>query len=99
MTERTITLSEAGHLLTALQEQPLEETLVITSDGQPLLTIMPYHLHRALLANVESLQTVLEIMLGAGKTEIPRSPRPERVSTSTDKSTSWEEFKEEVGWE
>src|SRR5579859_7484773 len=79
MTERIITITEAGRLLKGLAEHPLEETLVITSDGQPLLTLMPYHLHRELLANVESLQTVLEIMLGGAKSEIPRSPRPAKV--------------------
>lgn len=96
MTERTVTLTEARRLLRSLAEQALDETLVITSDGQPLLTLMPYHTHRELLANIESLQTVLEIMLGGPQSERPHSPRPALASA---KSTSWEEFKEEVGWE
>ena len=99
MTEPTITITEAQHLLENLAEQPLEETIVITSNDQPLLALMPYHIHRELLANVESLQTILEIMLSGTKTEIPRSPRPAKAALDSDKSTSWEEFKEEVGWE
>lgn len=99
MTERTITLVEAQNLLESLAEQSLEETVVITSDDQPLLALMPYHIHRELLANVESLQTILEIMLSGTKAEIPHSPRPAKAALDNDKSTSWEEFKEEVGWE
>ena len=99
MTERSITITEAQHLLKSLAEQPLEEILVITNDDQPLLTLMPYHIHRELLANVESLQNVLEIMLSGTNTVIPRTPRPAKASVIADKSTSWEEFKEEVGWE
>ena len=99
MTERIITIAEAQHVLERLTEQTTEETLLIASDDQPLLTLMPYHAYQALLANVESLQTMLEIMLSGTKSEIPRSPRPEKAALVSDKSTSWEEFKEEVGWE
>ena len=99
MTERTITITEARRILKSLAEQAFEETLVITSDGQPLLTLMPYRAHQEMLANIESLQTVLEIMLGGNKTEIPHSPRPEKAALLDAKSTSWEEFKAEVGWE
>jgi hypothetical protein len=99
MTERTITITEARHILESLAKQTFEETLVITSDGQPLLALMPYHAHQEMLANIESLQTVLEIMLGGSKAEIPRSPRPEKAALLDTKSTSWEEFKAEVGWE
>ncbi len=99
MIERTITLTEARHILKNLAEQPLEEVLIVTSNDQPLLTLMPYGAHRDLLANVESLQTVLEIMLGGAISEHPRPPRPEKPVLVGDKSTSWEEFKEEVGWE
>ncbi|HEX7733843.1 MAG TPA: hypothetical protein VF458_03245 [Ktedonobacteraceae bacterium] len=99
MTERTITLAEARRILTSLTEQSPEETLVITSHGQPCLTLMSYHAHREMLANLESLQTVLEIMLGGAGAEHPRPPRTARPALVNDKSTSWEEFKEEVGWE
>ncbi|HVU67033.1 MAG TPA: hypothetical protein VHD63_07895 [Ktedonobacteraceae bacterium] len=99
MTERTITLTEARRILRNLAEQPLEEVLIITSHDQPLFTLMPYRAHRDLLANVESLQTVLEIMLGGVASEHTRSPRPAKPVLVTDKSISWEEFKEEVGWE
>jgi hypothetical protein len=99
MTERTMTIVEAQNLLESLAEQPLEETVVVTSDDQPLLALMPYHIHRELLANVESLQTILEIMLSGTKAEIPHSPRPAKSAFDGDKSISWEEFKEEVGWE
>jgi hypothetical protein len=99
MIERTITITEARRILKSLAEQAFEETLVITSGGQPMLALMPYHAHQEMLANIASLQTVLEIMLGGGKTEVPRSPRPEKAALLDTKSTSWEEFKAEVGWE
>lgn len=99
MTENTMTIAEVQHLLNSLAEQPLEETVVITSDDQPLLALMPYHMHRELLANVVSLQTILEIMLSGTKTELPHFPRPAKAALDDAKSTSWEEFKEEVGWE
>lgn len=99
MTERTITITEARRILKSLAEQSCEETLVITSDDQPLLTLMPYRTHRELLANIESLQTVLEIMLCSTKTEIPHSPQPAKAVSVDAKSLSWEEFKAEVGWE
>lgn len=98
MKERTITIAEAQKLLKNLSEQVSEETLVIARDGQPLLTLMPYQTHQALLANIESLQTVLEIMLGGEKTETQRPPRPALVDEPLDKSISWEEFQKEVGW-
>ncbi|HEY0756370.1 MAG TPA: hypothetical protein VGD98_20610 [Ktedonobacteraceae bacterium] len=98
MTERTITLTEAQGILQNLADQPLEETLVITSQSQPCLTLMSYRAHQELLANIESLQTVLEIMIGSS-TEHPRLARPPKAALSGGKSTSWEEFKAEVGWE
>jgi hypothetical protein len=96
MSERTITIAEARHILKSLTDQSPEETLIITSQGQPCLTLMPYRTHRELLANIESLQTVLEIMLGGAASE---HPRPAKSALTSDKSTSWEEFKAEVGWE
>lgn len=99
MTERTITITEARRILQHLAEQPSEETLIITSQGQPCLTMMPYDTHRAMLANIESLQTVLEIMLGGAGAEHPRPARAAKPALLGEKSTSWEEFKQTVGWE
>lgn len=99
MTERIITITEARYLLKNLADHALEETLVITHNDLPLLTLMPHQAYRELLANVESLQTVLEIMLGSTITEHPRPQRAEKPAQVGDKSTSWEEFKAEVGWE
>lgn len=96
MKERTITLAEAQQLLKNLGERSAEETLIITHEDQPVLTLMTYEAHQALLANIESLQTMLEIMLGGEKTETPRSTK---ISIASEKQTSWEEFKSEVGWE
>jgi hypothetical protein len=96
MKEHTITLTEAQHLLENLGEHFAEETLVITHNDQPVLTLMSYQAYQALLANVESLQTMLEIMLGGEKTE---TPRPAKTTVMVEKQTSWEEFKSEVGWE
>ena len=96
MKERTITLTEAQQRLENLSEQFAEETLIITRDDQPVLALMTYQAHQALLANVESLQTILEIMLGGEKAE---TPRPAKAPVMAEKHTSWEEFKSEVGWE
>ncbi len=96
MKERTITLTEAQQLLENLGEHFAEDTLIITHNDQPVLTLMSYQAHQALLANVESLQTMLEIMLGGEKTE---TPRPAKATVLVEKHTSWEEFKSEVGWE
>lgn len=94
MNTRTVTLTEAQQLLENLPVQWAEETLVITRNDQPLLTLMTYQAHQALLANIESLQTLLEIMLGSPKSDTPRP-----VAATPAKRTSWEEFKQEVGWE
>jgi hypothetical protein len=96
MKERTITLAEAQQLLEHLGEHFIEETLVITHNDQPALTLMSYQAHQELLANVASLQTLLEIMLGGEKAE---TPRPAKTTVLVEKHTSWEEFKSEVGWE
>src|SRR5215467_9948139 len=98
MQERTISLSEAQQTLESLSEQFSKDcpAIIITRDNQPLLTIMPYHTHQALLANVESLQTILEIMVGG---EQPKATRPKKAKVKRGKSMSWETFKEEVGWE
>ena len=94
--ERTITIAEAQQILASLTGQLSEETFIITHDDQPVLTLMTYQAHQALLANVESLQTVLEIMLGGEKTD---APRPAKAAVTADKHISWEEFQKEVGWE
>jgi len=96
MKERTITLAEAQQLLEHLGEHFTEETFVITRNDQPVLALMSYQAHQKLLANVASLQTMLEIMLGSEKTE---TPRPAKTTVPVEKQTSWEEFKSEVGWE
>lgn len=96
MSERMITLAEARQMLESLAAQPTEETLIITHNDQPALTLMSYQAHQALLANIESLQNVLEIMLGGNKKP---APRPARKAVKSVRHTSWEEFQKEVGWE
>lgn len=103
MSTRTITVTEARLVLEnpVPAEQSLEETLIITGDGQPLWTLLPYRVHQDLLANVASLQTMLEIMLGgSGARNVPSRPQQTgEAAPSNQKSISWEEFKAEVGWE
>jgi hypothetical protein len=98
MKEHTISLTEAQQALTSLCEQFSIEcpAIVITREDQPVLTIMPYRLHQELLANVASLQTMLEIMLGGDGTA---SERQAKTTIPHGKSISWEEFQKEVGWE
>ncbi|HEY1351759.1 MAG TPA: hypothetical protein VGF67_19230 [Ktedonobacteraceae bacterium] len=80
----TVTLTEAGQLLGNLPAQWGDETLVITCDNRPLLTLMTC---QTLLANIESLQTLLEIMLGA---QTGVAPRPASRAAIPAKPTSWE---------
>lgn len=98
MRERIISMTEAQQALASLCEQFSSEcsAIVITRDDQPVLTVMPYHVHQELLANVTSLQTMLEIMLGGDGTAIERQ---KKAALPGSKSISWEEFQKEVGWE
>ena len=98
MRERIISMTEAQQALDGLCEQFSAEcpSIVITRDDQPVLTVMPYHVHQELLANVASLQTMLEIMLGGDGTA---TERQEKTAIPGSKSISWEEFQKEVGWE
>lgn len=97
MKERIVTLAEIQQILESLSEQFSEDcsALVITRDSRPSLTIIPYQTYQELLANVESLQTMVEIMLGGEKTDMPRTAKAEMPRGE---SKSWEEFREEVGW-
>lgn len=97
MRERTVAIAEAQHLLESLSEQFSEDcsALVITRDSQPALAIMSYQAYQEMLANVKSLQTILEIMLGGEKAD---EPRPAKAEIPRSKSISWEEFQKEVGW-
>jgi PHD/YefM family antitoxin component YafN of YafNO toxin-antitoxin module len=98
MRERTITLTEAQQALESLCEQFSADcpAIVITRDDQPILTVMPYQTHQEMLANIESLQTMLEIMLGSEGTA---TSHQEKAEVEAGKSLSWEEFQKEVGWE
>lgn len=97
MKERTVAIAEIQQILDGLSEQFSEDcsALVITRDSRPSLTIMSYQTYQELLANVESLQTMLEIMLGSEKTDAPHMAKAEMPCSE---SKSWEEFREEVGW-
>jgi PHD/YefM family antitoxin component YafN of YafNO toxin-antitoxin module len=97
MKERTISLAEAQRTLSTLAEQLAADnsSLVVTRNKQPVLTIMSYQAHQAMLANIESLQTVLEII--AGK-EALQAVKPHKESVTSDHSTTWEELQKEIGW-
>lgn len=96
MQTRTVTLTQAQQLLRNLPEQWADEALVIVCNGRPALTLMSYQAHQALLANVQSLQTLLEIMLGGAQST---TPQPAHMVARPARSTSWEEFQREVGWD
>lgn len=98
MKERTISLAEARQLLDSWPAQFSEEcpTMIVSCNNQPVLTLMSYKAHQALLKNIESLQTMLEIMSGSETIKVaPRKPKKKKNAHST----SWEEFQSEVGWE
>lgn len=98
MKERLISFIEAQQILEILPEQFTAEcpSVVIARNNRPVLSVMPYEAYQALLANLESLQTLLTIM--AGK-DMRAQPRPNRIITTCPRSLSWEEFQREVGWE
>lgn len=98
MKERIISLLEFQRSLASLPEQFSAEcpAMIITRNQQPVLSIMPYETYQALLENIQSLQTMLEIM--AGK-EFGDIPRPKKTDIKCEHSISWEEFQKEVGWE
>ncbi|HLI68576.1 MAG TPA: hypothetical protein VKV19_02345 [Ktedonobacteraceae bacterium] len=97
MKERIITLAEVQQILDDVSEQFSEDcsALVITRGNQPSLTLIPYQVYQELLANVESLQTMVEIMLGGAKADLSHAAKVEKPCGE---SKSWEEFREEVGW-
>lgn len=96
MEERRITLAAARQMLKGAATQFPEEPLIITRDNQPILTLMTYQAHQALLANIESLQNMLEITLGSEQTD-----HHAKTAAKSDRHThtSWEEFQKEVGWD
>lgn len=98
MKERIISLLEVQRSLASLADQFSDEcpAMIVTRNQRPVLSIMPYETYQALLENVTSLQTMLEIMVGK---EMGTVPRPKKVQISCEHSVSWEEFQKEVGWE
>jgi PHD/YefM family antitoxin component YafN of YafNO toxin-antitoxin module len=96
--ERTISFIEAQQQLESLPEQFSEAcpALIITRNNQPVLSIMPYATHQALLENIASLQTVLEIMASQAAEGASQSGHAPAPATH---SISWEEFQKEVGWD
>lgn len=97
MEERTISLIEAQQMLENFPEQ-LPATcpvMIITCNNQPVLSILPYATHQALLENIASLQTLLEIMAGKEAEHISQASKAAVTQTHR---LSWEEFQKEVGW-
>ena len=102
MKEHTISLSEARQSLASLPEQFSEEcpAIIITDKKQPLMTIMPYKAHQSLLETIDSLQTLLKIMASNELVEKALQNKKEQACVpDTTHHLSWEEFKEEFGWE
>lgn len=98
MKERTISLQEAQQLLESFPHDfsATHPALIITRDDQPVLSLMPYEAHRALLENIASLQTLLEIMASE---EAKHAKKSEKAAVMPPHRLSWEEFQKEVGWE
>jgi hypothetical protein len=102
MTDHTLTLDEASQALASLPEQFSVEcpAIIITNEDQPLMTIMPYETHQSLLATIDSLQTLLRIIGSSDLTEQALQNKKAKISVpDTEHTISWEEFKEEFGWE
>jgi PHD/YefM family antitoxin component YafN of YafNO toxin-antitoxin module len=97
MKERTISLTEAQRNLSKLSEQLSADSpsLIVTRNNQPVLAIMSYQAHQAMLANIESLQTLLEIIAGKEAMQAVKTPRE---PVTSDHSTTWEELQKEIGW-
>lgn len=102
MKECNISLTEAQKNLKSLPEQFSAEcpAIIITHNNQPILSIMPYATHQALLADIESLQTLLKIVSGKEfmGTETVKQNTPKSMGLD-DQGISWEEFQKEFGWE
>ncbi len=98
MKERIISLLEVQRSLASLTEQFSDEcpAMIVTRNQRPVLSIMPYETYQALLENVASLQTMLEIMVGKEQGDVHR---PKKVPGLCEQSITWEEFQKEVGWE
>lgn len=93
-----ISLQEAQQLLASLPEAFAEASpaLIITNNDQPVLSILPYEVHQALLEHLAALQTSLAILSGQA-IGVVRKPKQERAPCAH--PLSWEEFQKEVGWD
>lgn len=102
MKERNISLSKARQTLASLPELFSAEcpAITITYQNRPLMSIMSYETHQALLQTIDSLQTLLKIMGNNELVERALQNKKEKSSTpDVQHHISWEEFKEEFGWQ
>lgn len=102
MKERSISLSRARQTLASLPELFSAEcpAITITYKDRPVMSIMPYETHQALLQTIDSLQTLLKILGNNELVEKALQNKKEKTRTpDTHHQISWEEFKEEFGWE
>jgi hypothetical protein len=104
MTERLLSLQEAGQTLASLPDQFSAEcpAIIITADDQrPLMTVMSYETYQEMLATIDSLQTLLRIIGNSDLIENVLQQKKEKagVPDMADHTISWEEFKETFGWE
>ena len=102
MKERNISLSQARQTLASLPELFSAEcpSITITYKNRPLMSVMSYETHQSLLQTIDSLQTLLQILGTNELVEQVLQKKKERACVpDTSHHISWEEFKEEFGWE
>jgi prevent-host-death family protein len=95
MIEYTISILEAKSKIAQLPEQFAEDpsTVIVTSDGEPVMAILPYSEYK-FLEKIDSLLETMEIMQDE---ELMAAFRQGVQELAEGKTKSWEEVKKELG--
>lgn len=95
MIEYIIPISEAPSKISQLPEQFAEDpsTVIVTSEGEPVMAILPYSEYKY-LEKIDSLLETIEIMQDE---ELMAAFRQSVQELAEGKTKSWEEVKRELG--
>jgi hypothetical protein len=110
--EYMLSISEAQREMTRIPDQLTGETqsITVTRYGKPILSILPYHIHKALLeenlsfkdeiailqAKIESLLETLEVLRDE---ELMQAIRQGVQEIAENKGESLDDVLKELGWE
>ena len=110
--EYMLSISEAQREMTRIPDQLTGkfQSLTVTRYGKPILSILPYHIHQALLeenlsfketiavlqAKIESLQETLEVLHDE---ELMQAIRQGIQEIAENKGESLDDVLKELGWE